>query len=86
MMPPSKCSCPESKIEGLEPHNQFFPDPDFPDQKSLREIVERHGQFFFNHSIRKVSGLTVYICINRSECNLQDAALPVHQERYFGAS
>jgi len=51
---------PESKIEGLEPHNQCIFDPDFPDQ-FLRAIVERHGRFFFNHSIRKVSGLKDYI-------------------------
>ena len=38
---------PESKIEGLEPHNQYFFDPDFSDQKSLRAIVERHGQVLF---------------------------------------
>jgi len=35
---------PESRIEGMEPHNQCFFDPDFPDQKSLRAIMERHGQ------------------------------------------
>ena len=38
---------PESKIEGLEPHNQCFFDPDFPDQKSLREIVEKICQVLF---------------------------------------
>ena len=39
--------CPESKIEGLDPHNQRFFNPDFSDQKSLRTIVERHGQVLF---------------------------------------
>ena len=34
-------------IEGLGPHDQCFSDPDFPDQNSLRAIVERHGQFPF---------------------------------------
>ena len=51
---------PESKIEGLEPHNQWFFYPDFPDQKSLKAIVEM-ARFFPNHSIQEVSGLTVHI-------------------------
>ena len=40
---------PESKIEGLEPHNQcvFDQKSDFPDQKSLRAIVETHDQVLF---------------------------------------
>ena len=38
---------PESKIKGMKPHNQCFFDPDFPNQKSLRAIVERHGQVIF---------------------------------------
>jgi hypothetical protein len=37
----------DSKIEGGEFYNQCFFDPDFPDQKSLRAIVERHGQVLF---------------------------------------
>ena len=31
----------------MEPHNQCFIDPDFLDQKSLRAIVEKHGQVLF---------------------------------------
>ena len=38
---------PESNVESVEPHNQCFFDPDFPDQKSLLAIVERHGQVLF---------------------------------------
>ena len=37
----------DSTIKGFDPHNQYFFDPDFRDQKSLRSIVERHGQVHF---------------------------------------
>ena len=38
---------PDSKMEGGEPHNQCFFDPELLDQKSVRAIVERHGQLLF---------------------------------------
>ena len=51
----------ESKIEGLEPHNQCFFDVDFPDRKSLRSIVERHGQVPFQPFYQKGLRVDIYI-------------------------
>jgi len=58
---------PESKIEGLEPHNQCLFDPDFPDRKSLRSIVERYGQVLlqpFYHKGLRVDSLYLEIDLN----------------------